>query len=162
MALIPPRTHPSTTIVYLSSAATCPDNYELDLHSLRDRCVLGQMKKLVLFLLAIILVQSYGIYGAAQADRIIYSCEVELGPLCYKWKENGFTKLVGGDNAEKIEKKLTEAKESFEKDFLDKIMKSGEKKSKWNEFLDTVSDTASEGLDKAKKAADKVLDGMDK
>ena len=80
----------------------------------------------------------------------------------FKWKENGFTKLVGGDNAEKIEKKLTEAKESFEKDFLDKIMKSGEKKSKWNEFLDTVSDTASEGLDKAKKAADKVLDGMDK
>ena len=110
----------------------------------------------------IILVQSYGIYGAAQAKRIIYTCETEVGPLCYQWKENGFTKLVGGDNAEKIEKKLSEAKESFEKDFLDKIMSSDKKKSKWNDFLDSMSETANEGLNKAKEAADKVLDEMEK
>jgi len=120
------------------------------------------MKKLVLLLVTIILVQSYGIYGAAQSQRIIYTCEMEVGPLCYQWKENGFTKLVGGENAEKIEKKLSEAKESFEKDFLDKIMSSGDKKSKWDNFLNSVSETANEGLNKAKKAADKVIDGMEK
>jgi hypothetical protein len=120
------------------------------------------MKKLILVLLAIVLIQSYGIYGAAQAQRIIYTCELELGPLCYSWKENAFTKIVGGENAEKIEKKLDDAKESFEKDFLDKFTKGDKQKQRWNDFLNTVSETANEGLDKAKKAADKVIDEMEK
>jgi len=119
------------------------------------------MKKLVFLLFAIVLIQSYGIYGAMQAQRIIYTCEVELGPLCYSWKANAFTKIVGGENAEKMEKKLKEAKESFEKDFLDKFTKGSKENSKWADFLDSVSETANEGLDKAKEAADKVIEGME-
>ena len=120
------------------------------------------MKKLVFLLFAIVLIQSYGIYGAAQAQRIIYTCEVEVGPLCYAWKANAFTKIVGGENAEKMEKKLKEAKKSFEKDFLDKFTNGSKDKSKWDDFLDSVSETASEGFDKAKEAADKVIDEMEK
>ena len=36
-------------------------------------------EEFVLFLLVIIAVQSYGIYGASQASRIVYTCELEIG-----------------------------------------------------------------------------------
>lgn len=118
------------------------------------------MKKFVLFLLVIIAVQSYGIYGASQASRIVYTCELEIGPLCYNWSETALSKTLGVKNTEKIEKKLAEAKKSFEKDFLDKIMKTD--KSKLDKFFDSVTKGASEGFDKAKEAATKVLDKIEK
>ena len=100
------------------------------------------MKKLVLFLLVIIAVQSYGIYGASQASRIVYTCELEVGPLCYHWSETTLSKTLGVENAEKLEEKLAEAKKSFEKDFLEKFMKSD--KSKLDSF-----DSVTRGLLKA-------------
>ena len=118
------------------------------------------MKKLVLFLLAVIAVQSYGIYGASQASRIVYTCELEVGPLCYHWSETTLSKTLGVKNAEKLEKKLAEAKKSFEKDFLEKFMNSD--KSKLDKFFDSVTKGASEGFDKAKEAATKVLDKIEK
>jgi len=120
------------------------------------------MKKLVVLLLAIVLIQSYGIFGAIQAERLIYTCEVEVGPLCYSWKENAFTKLVGNENAEQIEKKLEDAKKSFEEDFVKKFLGKDEKKSGLGGFFKKVTKEASKGLDKAKQAADDVIKEMEK
>lgn len=123
--------------------------------------VVQGMKKLLVALLLIVSIQSYGIFGAVQAERIIYSCEVKLGPLCYVWKENAFSKVVGNKNAELIENKLQDAKESFEEDFLNKFLGDKEKKSGLSGFFDKVSKQAGKGLDEAKKVAGKVLKDLE-
>jgi len=108
------------------------------------------MKKLIAVLVLLLGVQSYGIFGAMQAKRIVYTCTLEVGPLCYAWEENALVKALGPKAAEKLESSLEDAKKAWEKDFIQKF--SAEKKGPLDEALEKAGDLANEGLEAAKKA----------
>ena len=114
------------------------------------------MKKLVLVLLLLLGAQTYGVYGAWQAERILYRCTLEVGPLCYAWQETTLVKALGKDNAEKLEGKLKAAKDAFEEDFIERL--SEKKRSGGLQgALEKVEEVAKEGLQTAKEAAEEAL-----
>ncbi len=106
------------------------------------------MKKLILVLVLLLGAQTYGVVGAAQAQRIMYTCKLEVGPLCYQWEENGLSKMLGKDNMEKLEDKLGDAKKKWEQDFIKRhTSKNG------------ITDMVKDGIDGAADAFKKALDG---
>lgn len=113
------------------------------------------MKKLALVLFLLLALQSWGVYGAWQTQRILYRCTVEVGPLCYAWEETALVKAVGRDNAEKLEGKLKAAKQAFEEGFLDRLTRE---KSGFEEALEKAGDAAKEGLRSAQEAAEGALE----
>ncbi len=96
------------------------------------------MKKLVALLIVLLAVETYGVYGRHQADRIMYTCEMEVGPLCFSWKENALGKLLSGDQAAALEEKLDKARKAFEEDFVDKLAQGAKKKNGIEAALDQV------------------------
>ena len=53
------------------------------------------MRKLALALFLLLAAQSYGVYGAWQAQRVVYDCTAEVGPLCYAWEPSAIGKVLG-------------------------------------------------------------------
>lgn len=82
------------------------------------------MKKLVLFLLLVVAIQSYGIYGAVQTQSVAYTCTVEVGPLCYAWEESALSKLFGAEAASRFDDKLKSARRTWEEDFVKRLSKA--------------------------------------
>ena len=110
------------------------------------------MKKLVAILFVLLAIQSYGVYGRAQADRITYTCEWEVGPLCYRWQQNALGKLLGDDGAEELEEKLDAAKKAWEEDFMEKLTEGARRKNGLERALEDVKD-ALENAGEAMKEA---------
>jgi len=110
------------------------------------------MKKLIAVLFALLAIESYGIYGAMQAKRIVYSCTIEVGPLCFAWDESSIAKLLGPAAAEKLEGKLADAKQSLEQDLVQKALSKD--KGGLGEALEKAGDLATEGVEAAKKVLD--------
>ena len=117
------------------------------------------MKKVALVLAILLAVQTYGVIGAAQAKRIMYTCTMELGPLCYAWEENMVGKMLGPERAAELEGTLLDAREKFEKDFAEKLAKKEKGKQDLDALLEGVGEKAGEALDKAKELVEGAKKG---
>jgi hypothetical protein len=98
------------------------------------------MKKLVLILALLLAAETYGVYGRHQADRIMYNCTAEVGPLCFAWEENALGKLIGTSNAEDLEEKLEAARDAWEEDFVEKLAEGAKRKDSLERALEDVKD----------------------
>ena len=116
------------------------------------------LKGLTLILGLVVLGQSYGIYGRAQADRIMFDCTFEVGPLCYAWEKNTLGKILG-DRATDVEGALKEAKENIDKEFIQKLTRKKKKESTLGDLLKNASKEVSKGIDRAAEAAADAIDG---
>ena len=87
------------------------------------------MKTLAFVLFVLLSIQSYGVFGAYQADRILYTCTAEVGPLCFAWEESGWAKLVGPERAAELESRLAEARAAWEEGFVARFLKGDEPSS---------------------------------
>jgi hypothetical protein len=105
------------------------------------------MKKLVVILLLLLAVETYGVYGRSQADRITYNCELEVGPLCYQWKKNVLGELIGENTGDELEKKLEEAKKAWEEDFVQKLAEGTKRKNSLDRALQDLKDAFREMKD---------------
>ena len=113
------------------------------------------MKKLVAILIVLFAVQTYGVYGRSQADKITYKCTAELGPLCFAWEQNALGKLIGDDDmAEELEEKLDKAKEAWEEDFVERLAEGTRRKNSLERALDDVKGAIEDAGDVMKKAFD--------
>jgi hypothetical protein len=106
------------------------------------------VKKLVAVLLVLLAVQSYGIYGGAQAKRIMYSCTMELGPLCYAWELNTVGRLLVEDKAAALESKMLDAKKKLDEDFFESFARKEKAKSDVQDVVRDIGEKAKEGIDK--------------
>ena len=120
------------------------------------------MKKVVAILFALLAVQSYGVYGRSQADRIVFSCELDVGPLCYSWKPNGLARLIGTDGAANLESRLEQLKEAWDEQFIERIQRHTEKKSELQKALDGMHQKATKKLDQAAEKVKGFLDALEK
>lgn len=115
------------------------------------------MRMLALLLFLVVVVETWGIYGGFQTSRIVYTCKIPVGPLCYYWEESAFGKLFGtGSAARKMEDSLLETKKAVEKQFLEKAKAD----PKLLEAIERAKEGAKEGLEAAGEAADKVIEGV--
>lgn len=119
------------------------------------------MKKLVAILIVLLAIESYGVYGRAQADRIMYTCEVEIGPLCYSWAPNAIGKLLGEDNAEEMEEQLESMKRAWDEEFVERLEDATREKSELERALEKARDGAAKRLDRAAEKVKKVLEALE-
>jgi uncharacterized protein YjgD (DUF1641 family) len=80
---------------------------------------------------------------------------MEVGPLCYMWEETAVSKLLGEDKLDELEDALDDAKDTWEKEVVEKI--SSKKKSGLEKVLDDVSEMAKEGAENAKKVIEEKV-----
>ena len=85
----------------------------------------------------------------------MYTCEVELGPLCYNWKENALGKLLGPDKAKALEEKLHGAKKAFEENFIEKLQE-GKKGPDIEGLLKDAKNLATEAKEVAEDALEEA------
>ncbi len=104
------------------------------------------MKKFALVLFVLLAVETWGVVGRAQADRIVYDCVVEAGPLCFYWEQSALAKALPEGVAEKFEDKLEDARDAWEKN----VTKMFDEK----DGVDKALEKANEALEKAKRAFD--------
>lgn len=112
------------------------------------------MRSLVVLLLLLFAVQTYGVVGAWQTQGIRRKCTMPIGPLCYAWEESAVSKLLGEDKLDDIEDALEDAKEKWETEVVDKLVKKGGSIEK---VLDDVADMAKEGAENAKKVIEEKV-----
>ena len=115
------------------------------------------MKKLIAVLFLLLAVQSYGVYGRAQSDRIMYKCTMEVGPLCYAWEANAIGKILGTENAEEMEAQLEKMKDAWDEQFISKIEDATKEKS----GVEKALDNASKKLDRLSKSLRGVIESLD-
>jgi hypothetical protein len=105
------------------------------------------MKTIAFVLFVLLVIQSWGVYGAARTQGVRHRCTMKVGPLCYLWEETAVAKLLGEDRMDKVEEALEEAKQAWEEEVVQKITgKGGIEK-----VLGDVKDMAEEGAENAKK-----------
>lgn len=118
------------------------------------------MRKLALVLFVLLAVQSFGVYGAYQAQRVVYRCELEVGPLCYYWEPSAIGKIIGSDPSEDVEAALEKSRKTWDEtvakglDAIDTedLGKALEKAGKkLGEGLEKLTEEAAEAIEKAKK-----------
>lgn len=107
------------------------------------------MKKLALVLFVLLAIQTWGVVGRAQADRIMYDCVIEAGPLCFYWEENAIAKLLPEGGAEKLEEKLEDARDAWEKNVVRKL---SDDRSDFEKALDKAGEATKDAIEKAKEA----------
>ena len=83
---------------------------------------------MILGLLFALAVQSYGVYGAYQADRLAYTCVEDVGPLCYIWEESAFARLVGLEEANRLEDEYQIMRHKVEAKFENAFLQIKQKK----------------------------------
>lgn len=105
------------------------------------------MKKVALVLFVLLAIETWGVVGRAHADRIVYDCVVEAGPLCFYWEQSAVAKVLPTGGAEALEEKLEDARKAWERNVMRKL------KDDRNGF-EKALDSASEALEKAKDAFD--------
>ena len=115
-------------------------------------------KTITLILALVVLGQSYGIYGRAQADRIMFDCTIEVGPLCYAWEKNTIGKILG-ERATDVEGALKEARENIDKEFIQKLTRKKKKDKSFGDILKEASKEVGKGLENAAEAAAEAIDG---
>jgi hypothetical protein len=116
------------------------------------------MKKIILVLLLIVAVESWGIYGAARANHVYHTCTLEIGPLCYAWEDNALGKLLGKERSQDIEDQLIKARKIWEHDFVEKVLEAKKSGANVSKALDDAADAAKKGLD---ELGDKLKDLKD-
>jgi hypothetical protein len=110
------------------------------------------MKKLVAILILLLAVETYGVFGRAQADKITYTCNWEVGPLCFSWEQNALGKLIGDDAADDLEEKLEKAQKAWEEDFVERLAEGTRKKNSVERALEDVKDAIEDASDAMKEA----------
>lgn len=119
------------------------------------------MKKLVVVLFVLLAVQSYGVYGRTQADRIMYTCEMEVGPLCFHWEQNAIGKLLGQDGAEKMEDQLDAMKKAWDEQFIERLEEATREKSELEKAFDRAREGATKKMDQAAEKLKKVMEALE-
>jgi hypothetical protein len=114
---------------------------------------LSAVKKLVLVLVLLLGIETWGVVGRYQADRIMYDCVIEAGPLCFLWEENALAKLLPEGAAEKLEDSLDDARDAWEKNVVDKLSSD---KSDLEKALEKAGEATEKALDAAKEALEEV------
>ncbi|MBI2378780.1 MAG: hypothetical protein HYV07_32595 [Deltaproteobacteria bacterium] len=109
------------------------------------------MKALFGILLVLFVAETYGVYGRAQADRLVVSCTMPLGPLCFAWKESPLGRMLGPAPSKELEAKLLNAKREWEGAFEEKVAKRLES----HEGIDDL-------VTDARKKAQEALEGVGK
>lgn len=113
------------------------------------------MLKLLVAVVLLLIIETWGIYGAWRTMGIRYTCTTKVGPLCYAWQATAIGKLLGDDAAKKAEDALHTAKESLEKDVIEKLKSGG--KEGLDKVLDGMKDMAEDGVDNAKRLLEEKL-----
>jgi hypothetical protein len=111
------------------------------------------MKMIILVLVVLLGVETWGVYGAAQAKHITVDCTLEIGPLCYAWEPNAFGKVLG-DRAKEVEDAMLKARKAWEKDFVERVI-AGKEGGKVDAIINGM-------LDLMKKSVDQMNDIVDK
>jgi hypothetical protein len=86
------------------------------------------MKKALAVVLLLLAIETWGVIGATVTMRLVYSCTIKVGPLCYAWEESMFAKALGMERAQAIEGEVRAAKEKWDQQFLDTMTKGREVK----------------------------------
>ena len=69
-------------------------------------------------LLLLLVAQTYGIYGATQAQKLTVDCTLSVSVLCFRWEENRLGKLLGKERSEELEKLVVKQREAWEQTFV--------------------------------------------
>jgi hypothetical protein len=117
------------------------------------------MKTFVLVLLVLFAIETYGVYGAAQAKKVTHSCTLEVGPLCYAWEKNAIGKILGDKNADDLEDAFRKAKAQWQEQVADRASKAKDTGGGVEKALKDAAKTIGETLEDAK---DKLKDLSDK
>ena len=116
------------------------------------------MKLLVAILASLLIVETYGVYGAWKAERLAFTCNLRMGPLCYAWEESALGKVLGTEKAEALEGKLQEAKTAWEEEVIEKTLRAADE-GELERALDHAGDAVKEALDAARETAREALQG---
>jgi hypothetical protein len=106
------------------------------------------MKKIVVVVLVLLLaIESWGIYGASQVQHVYYTCTWEVGPLCFAWEENAIGKLLGHERSKDIDDALVKARKAWEHDFLERMLEAKKSKESVQKAIDEAAEAAKKGLE---------------
>ena len=86
-------------------------------------------RKLFFIVFGLFVVETYGVYGAAQVQSLSRSCTFEVGPLCYAWQTNGFGKMIGKENSVQVDRLVQKARREFEDQLRQRLVDVTRKKS---------------------------------
>jgi len=114
------------------------------------------MRKLVLLLCLLLAVQSYGVYGAWQARRVVYDCTVEVGPLCYAWELSAIGKVLGVSPAQDVEDALEKSRDAWDQQVAKRLKKVDGKDVK--KAVDDAADRLGEAFEKLGDTAHEVIE----
>lgn len=118
------------------------------------------MRKLALVLFVLLAIQSFGVYGAHQAKRVVFQCKLEVGPLCYYWEPSAIGKIVGADPAKEVEAALEKSREAWDEQVAKRLDKLDTKEigkalegagKKLGEGLEKLGDEAAGAIEKVKQ-----------
>ena len=114
------------------------------------------MRKLALLLFVLLVVQSFGVYGAYQAQRVVYRCKIEVGPLCYLWEPSAIGKIVGSDPAAELEATLERSRDTWDEQVAKRLDRIDTKDV--GKALEKAGKALGEGLEKLGEGAAEVLE----
>jgi hypothetical protein len=113
------------------------------------------MKRVVLVLILLLAVESWGVYGAAKARHVYVTCTMEVGPLCFVWEDNALGKLIGKERQRDVDEALVKARKVWEHDFVERMIESKKSGSSIQKALDDAAEKAKQGL---QELGDKLKD----
>ena len=114
------------------------------------------MRKLSFLLFVLLAAQSYGVYGAWQARRVVYTCTFEVGPLCYAWEQSAIGKALGAGPSKDVEEALQKSREAWDDQVAKRIKKIDRKDVK--KVVDDAVDRIGDAFDKLGDSAHEVIE----
>src|SRR5262245_33167002 len=112
------------------------------------------MKKFALLIFVLFAIETWGVIGAWQTQRVTRTCNMKVGPLCFAWEENALGKMLGEKKSDELDDALAKAKEVWEKDFVEKAAKKKD--------VDKALDDVRDGIEEAKKKVQETVEDMKK
>jgi hypothetical protein len=85
------------------------------------------VRKYMLAITVLFLVQTYGVYGAYRTQQLAYTCEWALGPLCYQWDEATWVSEHAPEVREKVEELYRKSKDKLNQEVVQRLMEERER-----------------------------------
>ena len=101
--------------------------------------------KLLLIVTVLLGIQTYGVYGGAQAQRLSYDCKVSFSILCFSWEKNKLGSfLESTENSDELEKTLAKEQKEWEQRVVENVSRS---KGRIEELFRTAGSKIQEQVD---------------
>ena len=108
------------------------------------------MKKLLLALILLLGLQTYGVYGASKAETLSYDCHLEIGILCFDWRPNPLRSFLGDEQSEALDDEVEAFEEAWRDEMLERLKRDGTQG--FETLLERLKELGREGLDRARDA----------